>query len=91
MPASWRALQEPVLGQRSRSLAHVWKRQPGPLGDVEQRVLAVCEVEHPQHRHLSAGAVEPAAERSIEAALAELWLAPGVLVDVGQIRPAPSA
>jgi hypothetical protein len=39
----------------------------GPLGDVEQRVLTIGKVEHPQHRELGVGDIGPP-ERSVQSA-----------------------
>jgi len=41
--------------------------QPGALGDLEQRVLAVALVQHPEHRELGAAVVGALGERAVHA------------------------
>ena len=57
------------------------KRESGALSDVEERVAAVREIEHPEHRHVPRHSILSAAEARIEPPLAELRLALGGEID----------
>jgi hypothetical protein len=58
-----------------RSLAQVLERQVSALSDVQQGVLTVSIIEHPQHRHLPRAGVLLAASDPIQATFAQLRLA----------------
>ena len=53
----------------------VAKREPGAFGHVEQRMVAIGEVQDPQQRHLVVARGTLSAHRPIEPAPAELRLA----------------
>ena len=81
--------------QGIRGLAQVLERQISALGDVQQSVLAVGVIEHPQHRHLPRAGMLLAANDTIQATFAQLRLAfrqqvtiAGVAVERGQDRGA---
>ncbi len=59
--------------------------EPRALRDVEQRVLAVGLVQHPQDRHLVDLLLGLAAHEAVHPSPAELRLALRVLVDVGAV------
>ena len=61
------------------------ERQAGSLGDVEQRVSGVGEVENPQHGELALALVLPAAGRPVQAPTTELRLAVRIEVHVGRV------
>jgi hypothetical protein len=60
--------------QGVRGLAQVLERQVGTLGDVQQGVLTICIIEHPQHGHLPRAGMLLATHGTIQAAFAQLWL-----------------
>ena len=60
--------------------------QPRALGDVDQRVLAVREVQHPEQRELVHARAAAGADRPVEAAPTELRLALRAQVHVGRVR-----
>ena len=81
--------------QSIRGLAQVLERQVRALSDIQQGVLAVGIIEHPQHRHLPRACMLLAASNTIQAAFAQLRLAfrqqvtiAGVAVERGQDRGA---
>src|SRR5688572_1334029 len=67
--------RELMRQQSIRSLAQVLERQASALSDVEQRVLAVGVIEHPQHGHLPYAGLLLATDGTIQAAFAQLRLA----------------
>ena len=75
-----------MLDEGSRRVADLRIREPGLLGDLDQRVLAVREVQHPEQRELVHVRAVAGADRPIEAAPAELRLALGTEVHVGVVR-----
>src|SRR5688572_1088270 len=78
-------LQQPTAEQSRRSVVDGGERQTCALGDVEEGVAAVGLVEHPQQGHVAGcGALVPA-DRSVEAATAELGLALGGGVAEGAV------
>src|SRR5262245_11892297 len=70
-------LQKPVLTQESSSTGHCGERKIGALGDIEQAVPAVRQVEHPQHVHDAWSGVPVAADCTVEATFAKIGLAFG--------------
>src|SRR5260221_14209570 len=64
-----------MLGQEVGGCANGGKGQLGAARDVEQRVLAMGEVQDPEHRELEIGNAR-AADRAVETSAAELRLAP---------------
>ena len=55
------------------------------FGDIEQRVVAVAHVEHPQHRELPIGRVTIPADRLVQATPAQLGFALRIEIDVDAI------
>jgi hypothetical protein len=51
------------------------ERQVCTLSDVQQGVLTIGVIEHPQHRHLPRAGMLLAANGTIQATFAQLWLA----------------
>ena len=52
---------------------------------VEQRMLAVGQVKHPQHRHFDRLCVLPATQAAVQAAASQLRLALRVRVEIGTV------
>ena len=62
------------------SLFYRLKRHVGTLGNVQQAVLAVGQIQRPQQCHFKRWAVNGCAYVAVQAAFAQSWLAFGVLV-----------
>ena len=57
------------------------ERQVGSLGNVEERMPTIGEIEHPEHRHVPGPGVLAATDGGIESAPAKLRLALGGEID----------
>ena len=78
-------LQKSRVAQSVRSKRNHVERQTCALGYLHQAVLAVREVEHPQHRELGLFGVTTTTERVIEPAIPELRFAVRAEVDVAPV------
>src|SRR5215467_10145039 len=61
-----------AAGEHRRGFGDPLEPEPGPLGDVEERMAPVRLVQHPQHRELDFLAFRMPAHLAIEPTLAEL-------------------
>src|SRR5213592_3323225 len=82
---SRRFLQEAVIPKHSDDALDRLERKSRSFGDVEHTVLAVGQIQRPQHAHLGRPNVRESAERVIETALPELGLTLWILVNIGPI------
>jgi hypothetical protein len=64
-----------VLDEHLGRPPHDVERVTGALGDVEQAVVTVREVQDLEHAHLVEAGVARTAHRAIESTLSEQWLA----------------
>ena len=72
-----------MLGEFNRDCPHRCKIEPGSLGDIEQRVLAVGKIEHPEARHVVVGDVSTGG--SIQPSFAKGRLAERIRAFVRQV------
>src|SRR5712691_9831448 len=82
---SRRFLEEAVISKHSDDALDRLERKSRSFGDVEHAVLAIGQIQRPQHAHLCRRSVRESAERVIEATLPELGFTFWVLVDIGSV------
>src|SRR5262245_26346792 len=80
--ASLRRDEQIVRAQRVGGRPDAVEGETRPVRDVEERGASIGQVEHPEHRHRRLAGIRQPPDRPVEAAPAELGLAPGLCVAI---------